>query len=324
MKKQFRYLLLLLFILSIANNAKCQIAISNPSEIEKIKRGTTFIAMNDTTSERVKAYIEVFKRYWTVSKIQFIKYQEIEKYLSPENSFLTIGGYVTTTQFITLYRNGGQKNGISFENTHLYLELWTCDDKYFRNKQKKREFGDKDKIQVARIELYTDFETLMDPDKIFQSNFDGDGHIHNWGPGILKNYVQSLMSFLSQGEEFSLYSGMMNSAVMKNLKSEVLYIPDYVLTKFNKFSGDETKKHDEKELFEDYELKYKIISIDELNEKILNGTEAFYYLIYIKSCTDKYVSVVNSSTGELIYSVYTPVSYNFKKSDMRDIRDEVQ
>ena len=322
--KTKHYLTTLLFILTVTFCTKSQIAISNISEIEKIKSGTTYIAMKDPNSEKIKEYINVFKSNWTISKFEFIKYSEIAKYLSPENSFLTIGGYETNTQFTKLYENGSRKNGINYSNTHLYLELWTCDEKYFQSKKKKKEFGNSNKIQVARIELFTDFESLADPDKLFQSDYDGNGHIRNWGPGILKNQIQSLTSYLNKNEIRTLYSGIFNAKELKNLKKEVLYVPEYTLTKFNKFTGDETKKHDEKDMFEDYQLKYKLISTDELNQKILTDKTPFYYLIYIKSSTDKYISVINSATGEIIYSTYSPVSYNIKSGDLKDLQKKIQ
>ncbi|WP_179021111.1 hypothetical protein [Winogradskyella forsetii] len=318
------FLAAFLFSLAVTFNANSQIAISNISEITKIKNGTTYIAMKDPDSEKAKEYINVFKNNWTISKIEFIKYSEIEKYLSPENSFLTIGGYETNTQFIKLYENGRRKNGINYSNTHLYLELWTCDTDYFQNKKKKKEFGNSDKIQVARIELYTDFETLSDPDKIFQSDYDMNGHVRNWGPGILKNYIQALMSYLNKNEDHKLFSEIFNEQEMNNLNNEILYVPDFVLTKFNKFTGDETKKHDEEKIFKDYELKYELITIDELNEKILTDTSRFYYLIYIKSSTDKYVSVINSQTGDIIYSTYSPGSYNLKSKDLKNLQKKIQ
>lgn len=325
MKTKIKFFLTaFVFSLTLAFNASSQIAVSNVSEITKIKSGTTYIAMKDPNSEMVKEYVNVFKSNWTISKIEFIKYSEIEKFISPENSFLTIGGYETNTQFIKLYKNGSRSNGINYSNTHLYLELWTCDEKYFQSTKKKKEFGNSDKIQVARIELFTDFETLSDPDKLFQSDYDGNGHIRNWGPGILKNYIQSLMSYLNKGENRSLYSGIFNANEVKNLKKEVLYVPEYVLTKFNKFSGDETKKHDVKEIFEAYNLEYKLLSINELNQKILADKTNFYYLIYIKSSTDKYISVINSLSGEIIYSTYTPISYNINQGDLKDLQKKTQ
>lgn len=322
--KTKHYLTTLLFSLAVTFCAKSQIAISNLSAISKIKNGTTYIAMKDPNAENSKEYVNVFKSNWTISKVEFIKYSEIEKYLSPENSFLTIGGYETNTQFTKLYNNGSSKNGINYSNTHLYLELWTCDEKYFQSKKKKKEFENSDKIQVARIELFTDFETLSDPDKLFQSDYNGNGHIRNWGAGILKNQIQSLTSYLNKNENRTLFSEIFNAKELQNLKKEVLYVPEYVLIKFNKFTGDETKKHDEKDIFEDYKLKYKLISTDELNQKILTDKTPFYYLIYIKSSTDKYISVINSATGEIIYSTYSPVSYNIKSGDLKDLQTKIK
>ena len=100
------FLTAFVFSLTFAFNANSQIAISNISEITKIKSGTTYIAMKDPNSEKVKEYINAFKSNWTIYKIEFIKYSDIEKFISPENSFLTIGGYETNTQFIKLYENG--------------------------------------------------------------------------------------------------------------------------------------------------------------------------------------------------------------------------
>lgn len=318
------FLTAFLFSLAATFNANSQIAISNSSEIAKIKNGTTYIAMKDPDSEKAKEYVNAFKNNWSISKIEFIKYSEIEKFISAENSFLTIGGYETKTQFIKLYENGTRKNGINYANTHIFLELWTCDEKYFQDKEKKKEFENSDKIQVARIELYTDFETLADPDNIFQSDYDMNGHVRNWGPGILKNYIQALMSYLTKNEGKKLFSEISNTQEMENLKNEILYVPDFVLTKFNKFTGDETKKHDEEKIFKDYDLKYKLITTDELNEKILTDTTKFYYLIYIKSSTDKYISVINSQTGEIIYSTYSSGSYNIKSKDLKNLQKKIQ
>lgn len=325
MKTKFKSIsTIIVFIFALAFNAASQIKISNISEINKIKSGITYIVMKDPKSEVAKEYIDIFKRNWTISKFEFIKYSEIEKFLSPENSFLTIGGYVTSTQFVTLYSNGSRRNGIDYSNTHLYLELWTCNEKYFEVKKKKKEFKDDDKIQVARIELFTDFETLSDPDKLYQSDYDGNGHIRNWGPGILKNYIQSLMVYLNKNQTHGLYSEILNANEVKNLKKEVLYVPEYILIKFNKFTGNEAKRHDEKEIFEGFKLKYNLISIKELNQKILSETSGFYYLIYIKSSTDKYISVINSLSGEIIYSKYYPMYYNIGSKDLKDLQKKTQ
>ena len=318
--------LLILALVIVFNNLNAQFSISNVEELAKIQNGTTYIAMKDPDAEKSKPYKEVFEKYWTYSDIQFIKYEEVEDLLAPGAAFFTIGGYETNVQFVRLYESGLRQNGIDYTVTHIYLELWTCNDAYFdKTKKKKKRQSEPDlKTQVARVELFTDFPTLMKPDNLYQTDYDADGHIRNWGPGILKNYLQNLMGLLEKGEEKWLYAKVNNDRALRQLNRKTLYVPDYVLTKFNKFTGDESQKHEEDDLFKKIDLKYKIIPTGELNEKILKEEEPFYYLIYIKSSTDKYVSIINSQTGEMIYSVYSPASYNIKQKDFKSLVKEIQ
>jgi hypothetical protein len=44
-----------------------QIAVTNVSEIAKIKSGTTFFAMNNTASPKAAAYVDAIKKNWTLS-----------------------------------------------------------------------------------------------------------------------------------------------------------------------------------------------------------------------------------------------------------------
>ena len=316
MKNNYCFFTVFLFVMTFAVNG--QIAISHVEEIPKLKKGATYVVMKNPESPQSKEYVDIIKNNWTLSKVEFIKYDELSKYISPESSFLTLSGYETSKQFTTLYQNGSSKSGINYSTTHIYLELWTCNAKYFEN-TKKKEFGDKNKVQVARVELFTDFPALSDPDLLFQSDYDGGGHIRNWSPGILKNQIQALTFFVNKGEPRKLFTGVENKAEIEKLKKDVLYVPDYVLIKFNKFTGNESQKHSEKDVFEDYKFKYKLLTTAELNQKILNDKTPFYYMIYIKSSTDKYISVINSLTGEIVYTKYAPVSYNIKSSDLKNI-----
>jgi hypothetical protein len=298
-----------------------QIGIDNIKEVEKFKKGTTYVAMYNPNSPRVTEYIKAFKDAWALSKLEFIRYSEIENHLAPENSFFTMGGYETTTEnFVDL--NGIRRKTGEYSNTHLYLELWTPSEKYF-TENKKKALREKDKIQIARIELYTDFETLKDPQTIYQMDYDGLGHIRNWGPGMLKNYLQALTSFLNKSEKHFIASKIYNEQELEKLKTSTLYVPDYVLVKFNMFTGDESKQHKEEDLFEDYKLKYQLVSTKKLNDNIVNDPSGFYYLLYVKSSTDKFVSVINSRTGEIIYSDYTPVKYNLKPGDLKDLYKKI-
>ena len=120
----------------------------------------------------------------------------------------------------------------------------------------------------------------------------------------------------------SLYAEYTNQKELKNLTKETLYIPDFTLVKLNKFNGDERKRHDLEDIMGDYEQKYKLIKTTELNQSILNN-QKMYYLVYVKSSTDKYISVINSQTGEIIYTRYTPLSYNIKSGDLKELNKAI-
>lgn len=304
-------------------SAQAQFEIANTKELAKLKGGTTYITMRDPAAPASQPYIEVFKQYWTFSKPEFIKYSEVDKYLGKGGSFFSIGGYASTAFF---GKPNDPMGGGSYTNTHIYLELWTPDADFVEKaakSKKKQELKDKDKTQYARIELYTDFETLAMPDNIFRKQYDGDGHIRNWGPGILKNQLQYLMSQLDKAEKRSLYASDSDGQKLKALQKQVLYVPDFALIKFNKFNGDESKRLDEKEIFEDYKYKYELITTQQLNDKILSG-EQFYYMIYIKSSTDKYINVIDSQTGDVIYADYSPASYNISEKDLKKLNDAIK
>lgn len=299
--------------------SKAQISISNIDEISKIKNTTTYIAMKDPNSEVAKEYATIFKQYWTISKIAFIKYSEIYKYLNANSSFLTIGGYSTSVSSHTIYSDGGIGSGVDYQNTHIYLELWNCSNKYLSKNKEPKDFKEKDKQQISRLELFTDFPTLMIPSNLYKSEYDTEGHVRNWGLGMLKNHIQNMIINITKGTDKKLFTEILNINEIKKLTNQTLFVPDYVLFKFNMFNGNESKKHEVKDIFDDYNFKYEVLSTADLNKKILEDKSTFYYLQYIKSSTDKYVSVINSRTGEVVYSVYTPLSYNIKSGDLKDL-----
>src|SRR5690606_40828795 len=148
---------------------------------------------------------------------------------------------------------------------------------------------DKYVTRFARLEIFLDDYTLRNPYTIYGTSYSDENHLRNWGPGIFKNQIQELQKLLAKGENDGLFSKIFDKDKMQKLKTETLYVPDYIFIKRNKFKGTESERFEEKELMEGYKFPYKIVSIEELNSKILNGEE-FLYLSYIRSNTDKFIS----------------------------------
>jgi hypothetical protein len=83
------------------------------------------------------------------------------------------------------------------------------------------------------------------------------------------------------------------------------------------------KATDKKELFKDYKYKYEYIDTDVLSKKIIDGEE-LYYLRYAMENGQKYLHVVNSKTGEVVYKNYHPMSYNLNADNMEEIKKAIE
>ena len=321
MKTTFKYFCSLIVITLISCSLFGQVAISNVSEISKIKKGTTYVVMKNPNSPIAKAYIDVFNEYWTFNEVKFIKNDEVEKYLAPNNSFFSIGNTQKDIQ-VTKTDVHNQTNTTVYSKNHIYFELWTCDEKYFE--KEGNEFNSTYAIQVARIELYPTLDASLTPEFLNMTDYDCGGFIRNWSPGILKNDIQTLMTLLSKAVVRTLDESVANTTALKKLNTATLYVPDYVLIKNNKFTGSESERYKEKDLFKNYKLKYEVVSMDVLSKKILEAKDDFYYLIFVKSATDKYVNVINGNTGEIIYSDYSFNSYNMDAGDLGKLMKKIQ
>ncbi len=289
----------------VANKVQSQITIGNTAEINKVKSGTTFFAMKDPASPKAIAYVDAIKKNWTFSKVECIKYTDVEKNIAPNNSFVTIGADMTNS------------NASSSSETNFTLEFWTTDGKFVYDPKKRKHFNQENKIVIASIALFPDFTTQNNPSSVYKMEYDAAGHLKNWSAGILGNYIQQVVILLNKAEERQAKTEFSNKSELD--KFSTLYIPDYVLTKFSKNSDDESKKYDEKEVLEASALTCKIISTEELNAKILSSETPFYYLLLIKTNSDKWITVTNSQTGEIVYSANSG-SGNFKPVDLKTIK----
>lgn len=313
-----KLLLSILLIFTMSNSIYAQIGIEplegknmkdNSTLIDQFKASKTIFIYRD--SDDIEALEKAIRAVWTITEISFVPYSKMDDLDFNNNSIFSIGGVNTNRM------NMG--SGMSLDNTHVYLNLWMT----IKNKK-----GITSRASISRIELHP---TFVDYTNITRTaNVDAldylynKGTLKNWTTGFLKNYLKNVNDLLTSESERWLYANVNENKEIKKLKKATLYIPDYALVKFNKFSGDESKRNKEKKVFKSYPYKYEVISTEELSEKILEDTDPFYYLVYIKSSTDKYVTIYNSVTGDIVYSRYKPLSYNFKGSDLKSLMEIIK
>lgn len=302
-------------VLGLQMSVQAQFEVKDAAALSRVQEGTVHLALKDPTSPKAKDYIDALRAGWKLSKVEAIRYADIPSRLAPGASFLTFDGYVTTTQSMTMYEDGSMKYGVKAENSHVYLSLWTCDPKRF--KDGKAPATDDVKVELGRIELYPDFKTLSDPRNIYNTDADADGHLRNWTPGLFRNQLRTLSGYLQSGKKRSLFDGEEDVATLARLQNDTLLVPDYVLVKFSPFTGDESKRHEAKDIFEDYPHPYRVVPTEELDRRIRTDSTSFLYLSYVKSSTDKFVSVFDSRDGRMVYSNYSPTSYNIGSGDLK-------
>lgn len=279
-------------------------------DLLKLKSSKTIFIyrLNDNLEELKRAINEI----WTITEISFIPFSEIDKIDFQNSSIFSLSGLNTEVRSVN--------SNLNYDNSHIYLNLWMY------NKNKK---GQNVKKTFSRIELHPTFIDYS----FVTSNKDNNTKVaeylytkatlKNWNVGFLKNYLQNVNDLIEEGSNRWLYQSDNKNQELKKLAKTTLYIPEYVLTKFNKFTGDESEKMDQNKLFNNYPYKYKVISAADISLKITESEEPIYYLVYVKSSTDKYVSIVNSKTGTIIYSSYKTTSYNISKSDIKSIASSI-
>lgn len=328
--KAINYLKLLsaFFVISFAafTPAYSQFEISHTDYIPDVKSSTTYIPMNDTSTAIAAQYKAIFRKYWKFSKIQFIKYSDLGHYIKQNTSFITVESEVKSVRYMD---NGNRFMGYNESYTGMYFELWVPDEKFF--KKSYTEFKDKYKIPVARIHLYFDNILKASPESIYNMDYDFGGHVYNWSPGILKNYLQIISAFLDKGDAVKFGKRSEDENEIKKLREATLYLPSYVLIEYNPVTAKMTDR-DEAKLMKEYKFKYKIMPVKNLDSLLLDDSKPTYYLLFIRVTVlgslengqvGNYQALINSQTGALIYTDHG-ISWNLGIDDMKSTYDDAR
>lgn len=152
-----------------------------------------------------------------------------------------------------------------------------------------------------------------------------DKVFHNYTPGMLNNYLQKLNQLISDEEVYWMYEENDYTNEILELQSNLLYIPTYFKIKTDAFTAGENESayDDVKSLYDTYVYDYEFIDIENLDDKILNG-EKIYYFRYVRLNAEKFIEIVNSQTGEVIYRNYiSGLSYNIKPKHLKELNKTI-
>ncbi|MGZ3751989.1 MAG: hypothetical protein ACXVIY_09020 [Mucilaginibacter sp.] len=304
MKRTSKFYLALLVAGCLINRTHAQVRVLEKNVLAKIKDGNTHVILGSLTFPDAQSYADVFEKYWTVTKgIDVIEADKVAGNLVEGDSYFSLEAEKITSNYGTAI--------------FMYLNLWQPTKKMLRDKKFKINHEE----ALAHIQLSVDIDAVKDI--YFNSvnfNLDGDNHFYHWNPGLVKNYLQLLCSELQLGKKTDYHDDMTDKSRIKDLSTKTLYYPEDNLYKMGMFvkAG---KTVDTKDLFDGYKFNYKVISDKELGEKILKDDEHFYYFLFIRDSGSKLLLVVDSHTGDVIYSRFSSAVFGAKNVSGGDLKD---
>jgi hypothetical protein len=300
----------LIAMICFLSQTKAQVQVFEKDVLDKIKNGKTHVIVKSQVFPDADEYADVFKKYFTVTQgVDFIAEDDVVGNLVAGDTYFSLEAEKIT---------GSSGATVIF----VYFNLWQPTQKML--KDKKFKIGHE--YALAHIQVSIDLEAVK---SIYSNsldfNLDGDGHLYHWNPGLIKNYLQQLCEVLKSGKKVDFHDDVTDKAKLKELSTKTLYCPEDNFNKMGTFvrAG---KTVDVKDVFEDYKFDYKTISDKDIGEKILNDKEPFYYIIFLRNSTSKLIEVVNSQTGEVIYSRYDRSMFipNLKSGDLKDLYKAVK
>jgi len=321
--KKFFWLFLLITCstysqISVSARHTGKVAKFKKEELQKFKETTTIFVFSDIYD--IDVYEQILENSWDVTPYEIVPVQEfnILDFLDGKHSFATIEGYLKTIskssglEYTKLYMHFD----ISMYNSDEILKKLTTST----NSNNRSKILSKNRINIAQFSLFPKVGATMtgntySAEYIVEKMFTED-IFYNYEPGILKNYFQKINRQLKKEEVYWKYQNSYDVS-LKKLKSDTLYIPMNIKETFLFLKRKKQDNRDQivEDLFTNYEYNYKFLENETLNAEILNNEE-FYYLRFVRESAEKFIQIVNSRTGEIIYSDYVPgkvFSYNLKK-----------
>ncbi len=287
-------------------------------EMDKFKQSTTYFVLQERDYEQQAEFEQAIAKVWTITPFKIIKPEEMDNLNKAKSSFFFFGGFVTVRQ----------KQG-AIVNYHPHLSY----DLFMLSTNKK---GKTEQNLLGKIMLHLDSKSMITVLRYASLNNKSFGEkvtpylyqeatMPNWTPLILSGYLKVINDGLTTGTLRSMFDEYTDKDGLKALRDQTLYIPDYVTTKFNMFTGAE--KETDSEEGEDnaaYTFGNKYLAAHKIESVAAAQNKPYAYLSYIKSSSDKFVSIFDGATGKLLYTAYTPMSYNFKSKDLKRIAAKVK
>ena len=259
-------------------------------DYERLQQSVVYFVVPDYLFEDVdkEEFTKQIKKCWTYSKhIEVVNEKESQNHLSDEMAaFFTIGYTVTDARF-----------------SDIYFELWQV------RQNRVKMYGPK--VKFGRIALYLPCEIYS---KLIHAKkgeiteiVNGKLKYLNFNAGITSFYLKN---FCNQLENRKGLEDPIRNEKIKELATDTLYIVETFLEEMKPSEGNCKKEVHNSNEIEHYAYPYKIISREELEEK-LSSNRSFYFLDTYPNC--RYYNV-HYNTYTLLWGLwYGNFRFNYEK-----------
>jgi len=294
-------------------------------DLETFKKSTTIFVVQPNDEPHIADFRKSIAEMWTITPFRVVTADSMRHFRGKKYSLFSFGGF-------TISRTSS--SGMTTTSTHISYDLT------IPNYNRKGEVDGR--TILARFILSPDLGTVSElsrPGNTFEgkkareeressqgARLNKSAKYSNWGPGQIRGYLKAINDHLAAAKRRGIFDEIIEKSEIKALARDTIYLPNYLNDKLNPFSR--TEKTDEDDEVEEgaakaYPFPHRYINKEDLERLILNSSKPIYHLIYVRSSSNKYISVVEAQSGKIIYSLFHNISYNFKMKDLKKLASYV-
>ncbi len=340
-------IILLLCVVFITNNLNAQCETDFPKWIDQTPINCLYVVVKneDTTTAYAQKILKLVRETWTISPVKtwalLADEKNEEKVLKPGNAFLSISfDYEAATATVANGTSNKYIYDASRSEYYHFLNFWTV------KTGKKSSLG-RDEVKLVRSEctlkitpkpevfepkgvVFWGFKLPPNYDSIKLADYSilderASNYILNIKPGFIKNTVQYAVNLIKERRNVRLYKDYDNKG-LEITSTDTLFVPNYwygdegAISTLHKLTNekDAELKNEINEILKAYPHPIKLISRDELSDRILStGKKNLFYLNWLQSHNKKIISIVNGKNGEVIYSRNVGSAFTIKPKDLK-------
>ncbi len=276
-----------------------------PGVLNQLKTTSTYFVYGKADEKNLDEWQNTLKAVWKVTPIKFISFEDFMKLKGHSRK-----SFLVKQSFSKIIDRVSQNSRTVSSYYYTYLSLITIDKNKRIHRHCRIEMYPTKKTRGSGLKVKDNFTSVMN----FLYN---DAEFHNWHPGLLKAPISQVSAYLQLGTSLNFYHEIDTKAELGKLRTQTLYIPDYAFI----YGGVFFKKDfvDIEATLKKYGYKAEVVEAKKLSDMILNSAEDIYVMLYMKSMNDKFITVWNCKTNQLLYKEYKPNKYHIKKKDFKDL-----